>query len=212
MKLATAGLLAIPFVALLGSSEPAEAGVETLRWTHPSAGGVTSFRVHWGTSSRVYSQVVDAGVPSPAAGVYTYTVSVPDDTTVYFAISAYDASTGLSSAFSNERVRGDSGGGGTGGGGTGGGGTGGGGTGGGGTGGGGTGGGGTGGGGTGGGGTGGGEPNLDPPSPSGPGLGPLPGEPSGSGDEPDGSGEPGDPDGPEENPLGAPGRPQVVSE
>jgi hypothetical protein len=224
MRMATAGLLALPLIILLGGANPAAARVETLRWTHTGSGNVTAFRIHWGTSSGSYPQLVHAGIPTSSNGVYSFNIVVPDAATVYVAVSAHDSSSGLSSAYSNERVRSpeDTGGGGSGdGGGTGGGGSGdGGGTGGGGSGdGGGTGGGGSGdGGGTGGGGSGdgggtGGEPPLLPPNPSGPGLGPLPGEPDGT--DTDGGEdleEPVDPATPQAEPLGAPGRPQVVAE
>ena len=198
MRLKTAGLLAIPLVILLGSANPTWARVETVRWTHSGPGNVSSFRVHWGTSSGSYPQLVNAGVPTPANGVYTFSVLVPDSATVYFAVSAHDSSTGLTSSYSNERVRAPSIGGGGGDGGTDGGGSG---------------GGGTGGGGGTDGGSGGGDSVLEPPTPSGPGLGPLPGdsgEPDPGGE--DGSDETEEPEAPEEEPLGAPGRPQVVAE
>jgi hypothetical protein len=170
------------FLLLLGNADPAAARVETLRWSHDGSGNVSSYRIHWGTSPGSYPQAVETGLPSSSGGVFTFSVVVPDDTTVYFAVSAFDRSTGLRSQFSNERVRAQNGGGGTIDG-------------------------------------NGGSPVLEPPNPSGPGLGPLPGvnpvEPSPIEPdpiEPDSQEELEEPAEPDERPLGAPGRPQVVGE
>ena len=240
MRVATAGLLAIALLGVLGTADPAAARVETLRWTHDGSGNVSSFRVHWGTSSGFYPQTIDAGIPTPSGGIYTFSVIVPDDVTVYFAVTARDNVNGLASPYSNERVRepfddgggdddGDDGGGddpgdddsGGGGGDDGDPGDGGGDDGGDGGDGGAGGDGGDGGGDSGdgddagGGDSGGGDlPGLLPPTPSGPGLGPLPGAPGdpvdpGGDPEPD---DPTDPEDPDEQPLGAPGRPEVVAE
>ena len=84
---------------------PADARPERLQWTHPDASDVTSFRLHWGASSRTYTTVVDVGVPPASGGVYSWTVEVPDGAPVYFAVTAFDARTGQSSVFSNERLR-----------------------------------------------------------------------------------------------------------
>ena len=182
MRMVTVGLAGI--LLLLSSADPAAARVETLRWSHDGSASVSSYRIHWGTSPGSYPQAVEAGLPSSSGGVFTFSVVVPEDTTVYFAVSAFDRTTGLRSQFSNERVRTSDGGGG---------------------------------GGTIGGN--GGSPALEPPNPSGPGLGPLPGvnpvepdpiEPDPI--EPDSPEEPDEPAEPDERPLGAPGRPQVIGE
>lgn len=87
---------------LLGSAAPANARVETLRWSHSDPVNVDGFRVHYGTASRSYTTTLDLGKPTPINGVYSYDLSVPDTATVYVATTAYGAGF-LESDYSGER-------------------------------------------------------------------------------------------------------------
>lgn len=86
-------------------SSVAEARTENLRWTHPNPGEVQAFRVHLGAAPRSYTQTINIGLPTPdAAGVYTYSLQVPDGAVLFVAITAV-GTTQLQSGFSNEQVR-----------------------------------------------------------------------------------------------------------
>lgn len=87
---------------LIAAVAPASARVETLRWSHPDPSTVGGFRVHYGTTSRTYTQTIDIGKPTPISGVFTYSLSVPDSDTVYVANTAY-ASGFPDSDYSNEK-------------------------------------------------------------------------------------------------------------
>lgn len=92
-------------LVLLCHAGAAQARVEQLVWDHPSPGEVAGFRVHRGSSSGSYDTVIDVGLPSQGGdGGFSYALTVPDDATVYVAISAY-AADGRVSPPSNERVR-----------------------------------------------------------------------------------------------------------
>lgn len=75
----------------------AQARIETLNWFHPSPAEVEGFRVHYGTSSGHYQTVVDVGF------ALSYDLSVPDEATIYVALTAYSGR--VESALSNEVVR-----------------------------------------------------------------------------------------------------------
>lgn len=82
----------------------AHARVELLRWRQPDAELAEGFVVHLGSSSQRYDDVVDVGpLTASADGVYAVAVSVPDASTVYVAVSAYNEAG--ASRFSNEDVR-----------------------------------------------------------------------------------------------------------
>lgn len=92
-------------VLLLLPAGRAAARTETLRWTQANPAQVKGFRIYWGTQSRHYTQSVDTGSISPnASGVYTYSISVPDNAVIYVAVTAYSQA-GNESAYSNERQR-----------------------------------------------------------------------------------------------------------
>ena len=74
-----------------------------LQWTHADAVNVDGFHVHYGSSSGSYTTTVDVGLPTPAAGVYSYTLSLPAVPNVYVAATAYGAGF-LTSPYSNEVV------------------------------------------------------------------------------------------------------------
>jgi hypothetical protein len=98
------GALWLATAALATAALPtgASARTETIRWTYSNASLVTGFRVHIGSSSGSYGSVVQVGKPTPVSGVYSATISVGDQQTVYTVISGYNAS--QVSPYSNERV------------------------------------------------------------------------------------------------------------
>ena len=96
------GALALAAGLLCASS--AQARTELLRWQHPAPAGVAGFTVLVGSAPGQYSQQIDVGKPTPQAGVYTYSLSVPDSADVYVAIQARGTN-GLVSAPSNEQLR-----------------------------------------------------------------------------------------------------------
>ena len=67
----------------------------TLAWNGSSSPGVTGYRVHFGTNSRSYAFVTNAGL------ALTQTVLLPRAGRWFFAATAYDAQ-GLESDYSNE--------------------------------------------------------------------------------------------------------------
>jgi hypothetical protein len=90
---------------VLGAAGLAEARQETIRWTHPLAGQVASFHVFVGRApgaSDVLSQ--DVGVPAASGGVYSITLDLATDETVYVRMTAVDASS-VHSLPSNEISR-----------------------------------------------------------------------------------------------------------
>jgi hypothetical protein len=93
--------LALLALALAGA---ASARTELLRWQHPSPSTVSGFKVYVGNASGTYQTTLDVGLPTPSAGVYSYSLTVPDSNTVYVAVSAY-GSTGLEGPKSNEQQR-----------------------------------------------------------------------------------------------------------
>jgi len=96
--------LALAATLLLAVGAAAQTRTETLRWTHPTPSEVEGFRVHYGTSSRVYTQQIDVRLPPTDAGAFVYDLVVPEADDIYVAVSAYDAD-GLSSVLSNEKMR-----------------------------------------------------------------------------------------------------------
>ena len=84
----------------------AEARQETLRWTHPVGSAVASFHIYIGSSpgaSDLLSQNV--GVPTPdASGIYTVTIDLGTEETVFVRMTALDAGS-LESSPSNEISR-----------------------------------------------------------------------------------------------------------
>ena len=67
----------------------------TLAWNGSASPGVTGYRVHFGTNSRSYSLVTNAGL------ALTQTVLLPRVGRWFFAATAHDAQ-GLESDYSNE--------------------------------------------------------------------------------------------------------------
>jgi hypothetical protein len=82
----------------------ASARDELLRWQHPDPASVTGFKVYVGSAPGSYQTTIDVGKPTPASGVYGYTLQVADPSSVYVAVSAYGP-TGLESPRSNEQLR-----------------------------------------------------------------------------------------------------------
>jgi hypothetical protein len=90
--------------ALLGLAATAHARSEQLRWQHPDPSTVTGFKVYVGNAPGVYQTTLDVGKPTASAGVFSYSLTVPDANTVYVAVSAYGP-TGLEGVKSNEQRR-----------------------------------------------------------------------------------------------------------
>jgi hypothetical protein len=82
----------------------ASARTELLRWQHPNPSAVAGFKIYVGNAPGVYQTTLDVGMPAASAGVFSYSLQVPDANTVYVAVSAYDAA-GLDSPRSNEQQR-----------------------------------------------------------------------------------------------------------
>jgi hypothetical protein len=75
-------------------------GSVAIRWqATPDADG---YIIHWGATSGVYEHELDVGRPMGDDGVLSFVLDgVPTPTTVYIALTSYDAA-GAESPFSNE--------------------------------------------------------------------------------------------------------------
>lgn len=90
MKAVLATLLMIPGLA----------SADTIKWTHVDPASVTGYRIHYGTSSGIYSTTIDVPPLLPdEGGIYYYEVDLPD-TVIYLAVTAYNSNG--ESAYSNE--------------------------------------------------------------------------------------------------------------
>jgi len=92
---------------VLGLPGSGHARLETIRWldTNPEPSPVRGFYVHLGNSSRDYAPAIDLGMPAAGdGGVYSFTANVPDNATLYVAMTAYDDQSRVSN-LSNELVR-----------------------------------------------------------------------------------------------------------
>jgi len=89
---------------LLMASTVASARTETLRWTHSDSANVASFAIYYGLSSANYTTVIGVPQPQPdAQGTFIFNISVPDDATVFVAVTASDRA-GQESGYSNEKT------------------------------------------------------------------------------------------------------------
>ena len=105
--LARRSLCGAPLVValLLMASTVASARTETLRWTHSDPANVAGFVIYYGLSSADYTTVIDAPPLQPdAQGIFSFDIGVPDEATIYVAVTARDDAD-QESRFSNERVR-----------------------------------------------------------------------------------------------------------
>lgn len=96
-KLPMTALISIFIAVLALSAASAHAASVTLAWDPPSTSvSLAGYKVYYGTSSRNYTQSVNAG------NTATYTVSgLSEGTTYYFVTTAYDVA-GNESGYSNE--------------------------------------------------------------------------------------------------------------
>lgn len=86
---------------VLASAQSAWAGNATLSWEPNTEPDLARYRVYYGTSSSVYTNVIDVGLTSnPGSPSYTIN-ALADGQTHYFAVVAYDSADNQSS-FSNE--------------------------------------------------------------------------------------------------------------
>ena len=99
------GLRAVGFSALLSLiASAASARTELLRWQHPAPSAVAGFKVYVGNAAGVYQTTLDLGLPTASGGVFSYSLQVPDASSVYISVSAYGP-TGLEGVKSNEQLR-----------------------------------------------------------------------------------------------------------
>lgn len=105
MQVETRTAIALTVAASLLSAVSATARDEVIRWRQDTPAGIAGYELEWGTSSGSYNGAIDLSLPpADADGVYSTTVSVPDDAAVYMVLHSYDNS-GLRSPPSNEIVR-----------------------------------------------------------------------------------------------------------
>jgi hypothetical protein len=88
-------LLITLMVIFLFCSNGVHAAQVHLEWSPSPSYLVEGYRVHWGTSSKNYTQNIDTGLVT-----HTYIYDLDEDTRYYFAVTAY--SDDLESDFSNE--------------------------------------------------------------------------------------------------------------
>ncbi len=71
-------------------------------WTPNTEANLAGYKIHYGTASSQYDQVIDVGNPAAVDGIVLATVSgLSDETSYYFAATAYDTD-GFESDFSQE--------------------------------------------------------------------------------------------------------------
>jgi glucose/arabinose dehydrogenase len=85
---------ALAALVTLAVAGVAEARVETLRWMSGDNAGraaIAGYKLHAGDAPGVYQVTIDLGLPSPSNGVFTVSrdINLPDDVTIYLAMSAY---------------------------------------------------------------------------------------------------------------------------
>jgi len=100
MSLRTAILLLVSLLSISArfpawGALPAPAHTVTLAWNSSPSGSIAGYRLYYGTSTHVYTNLVDTG------GTTTATVPLNSGVTYFFAVTAYDA-IGLESEFSTE--------------------------------------------------------------------------------------------------------------
>lgn len=84
------------------SSAPALAagGKAVLTWDANREADLAGYKVYYGTATRTYGPAIDVGkTGTPAAP--SHTITLPDDGTYFFAVTAYDTA-GNESGFSTE--------------------------------------------------------------------------------------------------------------
>ena len=83
---------------------PANARIETLRWTHVDVPNVAGFIVYYGLSSGDYTTIINVPSLQPdAQGVFTFNIDVPE-VTIYVSVTAYNSDE-QESEYSNELIR-----------------------------------------------------------------------------------------------------------
>ena len=80
-------------LATLLLAAQAEARTEVLRFTHPEASRVGTFRVYVGSAAGQSDLLVETVTPSgpDPSGVYTYLIELVSETTLYIRMTAVDA-------------------------------------------------------------------------------------------------------------------------
>lgn len=88
-------IVGILFISLLGITSNSQAGQATLTWDANTEADLAGYKVYYGTSPSNYNTSVNVG------NVTTYSQTLNDGATYYFAVSAYDTSNN-ESGYSNE--------------------------------------------------------------------------------------------------------------
>lgn len=92
--------LALVFVLAMASSAFAAGGKAVLSWDANHEADLAGYKVYYGTASRSYGPAIDVGkTATPLAP--SYSISLPNDGTYFFAVTAYDTQ-GNESALSAE--------------------------------------------------------------------------------------------------------------
>lgn len=93
-------LLMILILLSFGSAALAAGGKATLSWDANKEADLAGYKVYFGTASGKYGPAIDAG-KTATPSTPSYSVTIPNDGTYYFAITAYDTA-GNESGFSAE--------------------------------------------------------------------------------------------------------------
>jgi hypothetical protein len=98
-------ILSLSIASLFVLAGAAQARTETISWSQPNMSNVTGWKIYFGSSSRNYSTIIDAGKPTPDGnGVYRFDIDVPGTDTVYVSMKSYNIDN-VESVLSNERIR-----------------------------------------------------------------------------------------------------------
>ncbi len=95
-------LFLLLFCCLTIPATAAQAQV-TLSWIPNTEANLTGYKIHYGISSRNYTNVIDVGLPDSINGRIQATVNELTGSTYFFAVTAYD-NNGLESDYSNEII------------------------------------------------------------------------------------------------------------
>lgn len=103
--ISTGLLFSLALTFLIGVDASAQNRTERIRWTHDKPAEVASYQIYYGTTSRQYDQVIDAGVPpTDNSGAHYFDLVVPETATIYIAVTAIDFAE-RPSRYSDEKVR-----------------------------------------------------------------------------------------------------------
>jgi hypothetical protein len=107
MKVLRSAAGALWAALIISLANPASAAETTLRWQHPDPASVSGFSVHIGHASGSYEPdltVTLDGLQPDADGIYSVTIQVEPDRTMFVAVRAFNAAA-QTSDYSNEGSR-----------------------------------------------------------------------------------------------------------